>query len=77
MIEDLVVKYFWSACGYCLISIPVFFGPGAAQKRQAAGLKVGDGASRDERETEGRSIASRTESMFPFFLISSHPEPRY
>ncbi|KAK4052640.1 ATP-binding cassette long-chain fatty acid transporter pxa1 [Microbotryomycetes sp. JL221] len=25
MIEDFIVKYMWSACGYCLISIPVFF----------------------------------------------------
>lgn len=26
MIEDFTVKYAWSAAGYCLISLPVFFG---------------------------------------------------
>ncbi|KAK4046330.1 ATP-binding cassette long-chain fatty acid transporter pxa1 [Microbotryomycetes sp. JL201] len=34
MIEDFIVKYMWSACGYCLISIPVFF---AAGRRKAIG----------------------------------------
>ncbi|KAM0752189.1 hypothetical protein T439DRAFT_355062 [Meredithblackwellia eburnea MCA 4105] len=60
MVEDLVVKYFWSACGYCLISIPVFFGPGASQRKLAA-LK-GDGTSKEELESEGKSIATRTEN---------------
>ncbi|KAK4704990.1 hypothetical protein P7C70_g1219, partial [Phenoliferia sp. Uapishka_3] len=60
MIEDLVVKYFWSACGYCLISIPVFFGPGS-QKRLTP-LKGAETSSHAERELEGKSIASRTEN---------------
>lgn len=73
MIEDLVVKYFWSACGYCLISIPVFFGPGAAQKRLVAAAK-GAATASGEHESEGKSIASRTESESPpfcFRLITS------
>jgi ATP-binding cassette subfamily D (ALD) long-chain fatty acid import protein len=45
--------------GYCLISIPVFFGP-AASKR-AADLASGD-KSAPRPEADGKSVASRTES---------------
>lgn len=65
MIEDIVIKYAWSACGYCLISIPVFFrGPKLASA--VAGVQ--------DHAAEGKSIANRTESMPPFrysFLGSS------
>ena len=51
MIEDFVIKYAWSAAGYCLISIPVFFGnkearvPGEVRK-----------------PVESSSVARRTEN---------------
>ena len=47
MTEDLIVKYLWSASGYCLISIPVFFG-----------LTAG----RVARGSDGTQVAARTES---------------
>lgn len=55
MIEDLVVKYLWSACGYLLISIPVFFGPQPVKQLAAV-----DAADRGEQA--GRQIAARTEA---------------
>lgn len=58
-IEDFIVKYMWSACGYCLISIPVFFAPvkealiGGAATEKDLSLK-----------SEDHSVAHRTESEF-------------
>jgi ATP-binding cassette subfamily D (ALD) long-chain fatty acid import protein len=47
MTEDFVIKYFWSAAGYGLMSIPLLFGKKAAATR-------GD--------TTSSMVASRTES---------------
>ncbi|SCV69203.1 BQ2448_2223 [Microbotryum intermedium] len=52
MIEDFIVKYMWSACGYCLISIPVLF----------ARKLPGSESSVETAETDGRKVAQRTES---------------
>ncbi|GAA5919481.1 hypothetical protein JCM1841_002224 [Sporobolomyces salmonicolor] len=60
MTEDFVVKYGWSAAGYILISIPVFF-PKVRGLAAAA-----TGATRQEEESGGRgdglSISQRTEN---------------
>lgn len=61
-IEDFIVKYSWSACGYLLISIPVFFGPGAAERIAAAATGSSAKVQADSHAEEGKSIASRTES---------------
>lgn len=50
MTEDFVIKYFWSAAGYGLMSIPLLFGKKAAATR-------GDNTS--------SMVASRTESKYP------------
>nr|XP_031863517.1 uncharacterized protein CI109_000767 [Kwoniella shandongensis]KAA5530589.1 hypothetical protein CI109_000767 [Kwoniella shandongensis] len=50
MTEDFVIKYFWSACGYVLMSIPILF---------PAPRKVGGGAV---PLTVGHEVAERTES---------------
>lgn len=51
--EDFVIKYLWSAAGYCLISIPVLF-----TRRRHVGVQVPspspDGAD--------NAVAERTES---------------
>ncbi|TXT08221.1 uncharacterized protein COLE_05145 [Cutaneotrichosporon oleaginosum] len=52
MTEDFVIKYCWSAVGYCLMSIPVFF-PVA---RHVTGV------SENTKHSEDNDIASRTES---------------
>ncbi|GAA5968100.1 hypothetical protein JCM21900_000089 [Sporobolomyces salmonicolor] len=60
MTEDFVVKYAWSAAGYILISIPVFF-PKVRGLAAAA-----TGATRQEEESgrrgDGLSISQRTEN---------------
>jgi ATP-binding cassette subfamily D (ALD) long-chain fatty acid import protein len=64
-IEDFIVKYMWSACGYCLISIPVFFAPRGARslgEKQTA-----------ESGSDGHSVAQRTESE-SFCLFVTLPE---
>lgn len=60
MIEDMIVKYFWSASGYCLISIPVFFGPKAAAR--AAGAIEPVLSAAEAHAADGKSVAARTES---------------
>ncbi|KAM0791110.1 hypothetical protein ACM66B_004399 [Microbotryomycetes sp. NB124-2] len=55
MIEDFIVKYMWSACGYCLISIPVFFSAGRRKVIGEDTLKTaGDRSDSDK-------VAQRTE----------------
>lgn len=51
MTEDFVIKYFWSAVGYGLMSIPVFF-PVARHSTQASA----------DPSTVHNEVASRTES---------------
>jgi ATP-binding cassette subfamily D (ALD) long-chain fatty acid import protein len=54
MIEDFVIKYAWSAAGYCLISIPVFFGRNSRRtivEREA-----------DNTPAQGSQVARRTEN---------------
>lgn len=48
MVEDFIVKYLWSACGYVLCSVPVFF--------EVAGA-VAQGGSVQE------AVGSRTQSF--------------
>lgn len=55
MIEDFIVKYMWSACGYCLISIPVFFG---AARRKVIGE---DTLKTAGTRNDGDKVAQRTE----------------
>lgn len=57
----MIVKYLWSACGYCLISIPVFFAP-EVKKLAAIGGSTAPNADAHVSDDEGRSIASRTEN---------------
>ncbi|PLW39063.1 hypothetical protein PCASD_08948 [Puccinia coronata f. sp. avenae] len=57
MAEDLVIKYAWSAVGYMLVSIPVFF-PNQASK--AVPLRGPIAAL--ESSTSHSSVAKRTES---------------
>ncbi|ORY47182.1 ABC transporter transmembrane region 2-domain-containing protein [Leucosporidium creatinivorum] len=56
MIEDFIVKYMWSACGYCLISIPVFFAP---VKEALVGSTAGKS---DSSSSDDHSVAHRTEN---------------
>lgn len=64
-IEDFIVKYMWSACGYCLISIPVFFAP----------VKEALVGSIDSKsDSEDHSVAHRTESEFLHFTLSREEE---
>ncbi|GAA96144.1 uncharacterized protein L969DRAFT_14342 [Mixia osmundae IAM 14324] len=61
MTEDFVIKYLWSAAGYCLISIPVFFGPG--KKGASDDTKVLQGVQVAEKpKRDPNSVAGRTES---------------
>lgn len=57
MTEDFVIKYFWSACGYSLMSIPILF-PATKDLLKAAKGEV------------HHEVASRTESQLvgPRFL---------
>jgi ATP-binding cassette subfamily D (ALD) long-chain fatty acid import protein len=48
MTEDFVIKYFWSACGYSLMSIPILF-PAAKDALKAV-------------QGQGHQVAHRTES---------------
>lgn len=64
MIEDFIVKYMWSACGYCLISIPVFFGPKAPRQVAAVGAVTEKAVSDSVTAAvldESTSVAQRTE----------------
>ncbi|GAA5853085.1 hypothetical protein JCM8547_000196 [Rhodosporidiobolus lusitaniae] len=58
MTEDMIVKYLWSACGYCLISLPVFF-PKMARLASAA---TRGGSSKPQERSDGLSISQRTEN---------------
>ncbi|TFY65690.1 hypothetical protein EVG20_g5401 [Dentipellis fragilis] len=53
--EDYVIKYLWSAAGYCLIAIPVLF-----TRTRSIGVQAGDAARR--RTTTDDAMANRTES---------------
>ncbi|GAA6049196.1 hypothetical protein JCM3770_003305 [Rhodotorula araucariae] len=59
MTEDMVVKYLWSAAGYCLISIPVFFPKARKLAQAAAGT---GGAAKGGEAGDGLSISQRTEN---------------
>ncbi|BGP43027.1 ATP-binding cassette long-chain fatty acid transporter pxa1 [Rhodotorula kratochvilovae] len=59
MTEDMVVKYLWSAAGYCLISIPVFFPKARKLAQAAAGT---GGAAKGGEPGDGLSISQRTEN---------------
>ncbi|EPS97476.1 hypothetical protein FOMPIDRAFT_1128638 [Fomitopsis schrenkii] len=52
--EDFVIKYLWSAAGYCLISIPVFLRGRRHVGVQAAGIPIPD--------TVNDEVANRTET---------------
>lgn len=54
----MVVKYAWSAAGYVLIAIPVFF-PKAREMANAAASKAKEAA---KARDDGLSISQRTES---------------
>ncbi|GAA5972975.1 hypothetical protein JCM11641_000348 [Rhodosporidiobolus odoratus] len=58
MTEDFVVKYMWSAAGYCLISLPVFFPKIGKLAAAATGLST----SQKESSGDGLSISQRTEN---------------
>ncbi|TNY22648.1 ABC transporter transmembrane region 2-domain-containing protein [Rhodotorula diobovata] len=69
MTEDMVVKYMWSAAGYLLISIPVFFPKARELAQAAAGSSVatkGDAATNVAVEAasvgDGLSVSQRTEN---------------
>lgn len=61
MIEDFIVKYMWSACGYCLISIPVFFGSKARTQVAAVGAVTEKAVETMVVADESSSVAQRTE----------------
>ncbi|KAI0372061.1 hypothetical protein BV20DRAFT_964772 [Pilatotrama ljubarskyi] len=52
--EDFVIKYLWSAAGYCLISIPVFF-----KRRRHVGVQAEGPRPREGVDNE---VANRTET---------------
>ncbi|GAA6059033.1 hypothetical protein JCM10212_001258 [Sporobolomyces blumeae] len=58
MTEDFVVKYAWSAAGYILISIPVFF----PKVRGLAAAATGAAAKAKEDGADGLTISQRTEN---------------
>ncbi|KAI0042342.1 hypothetical protein FA95DRAFT_1547661 [Auriscalpium vulgare] len=51
--EDYVIKYLWSAAGYCLISIPVLF-----TRRRSIGVQADDPNGREKND----AVANRTEN---------------
>ncbi|KAI9508086.1 ABC transporter transmembrane region 2-domain-containing protein [Russula earlei] len=51
--EDYVIKYLWSAAGYCLISIPVLF-----TRQRSVGVQTGPRAAMTEAND---AVANRTE----------------
>ncbi|GAA6036388.1 hypothetical protein JCM8097_001697 [Rhodosporidiobolus ruineniae] len=59
MTEDFVVKYAWSAAGYALIAIPVFF-PKA--KKLAAVATSTTSSEKREEGGDGLSVSQRTEN---------------
>ncbi|GAA6014670.1 hypothetical protein JCM11491_000188 [Sporobolomyces phaffii] len=60
MTEDFVVKYAWSAAGYILIAIPVFFPKARALAAAATEKKVE--AATEVATGDGLSISQRTEN---------------
>ncbi|BGP11007.1 ATP-binding cassette long-chain fatty acid transporter pxa1 [Rhodotorula toruloides] len=62
MTEDMVVKYLWSAAGYCLISIPVFFPKARKLAAAAAGTSVETKDPAKQKGGDGLSISQRTEN---------------
>ncbi|WRT63771.1 uncharacterized protein IL334_000696 [Kwoniella shivajii] len=54
MTEDFVIKYLWSAAGYCLMSLPILF--------PAAGKTLGPATSNQGTMGVGHEVAARTES---------------
>ncbi|KAF8500218.1 ABC transporter transmembrane region 2-domain-containing protein [Russula emetica] len=52
--EDYVIKYLWSAAGYCLISIPVLF-----SRQRSVGVQAGPRAALTEANN---AVANRTEN---------------
>ncbi|KAJ3008558.1 hypothetical protein NUW54_g3109 [Trametes sanguinea] len=53
--EDFVIKYLWSAAGYCLISIPVFF----TRRRRHVGVQAHGPRPNEAVDNE---VANRTET---------------
>lgn len=66
----MVVKYLWSAAGYCLISIPVFFPKARKLAAAAAGTSVETKDPAKQKGGDGLSISQRTESAFASPAIS-------
>ncbi|BGP27281.1 peroxisomal ABC transporter [Rhodotorula toruloides] len=62
MTEDMVVKYLWSAAGYCLISIPVFFPKARKLAAAAAGTSSETKDPAKQKGGDGLSISQRTEN---------------
>lgn len=61
-VAELTRQYLWSSAGYCLIAIPVFFGPKAAKAVKAAGLSDADVKAVAETAAKPTSqIAQRTQ----------------
>ncbi|GAA5902383.1 hypothetical protein JCM8208_007274 [Rhodotorula glutinis] len=62
MTEDFVIKYLWSASGYCLISIPVFF-PKAKKLAQAVTAGSDAPTKVDPASTVAIEAASRGDGL--------------
>lgn len=58
--EDFVIKYLWSAAGYCLIAIPVLF-----TRKRSLGIQTGDASDRVVDD----QMANRTESAYTTSLL--------
>ncbi|KPV72593.1 uncharacterized protein RHOBADRAFT_48881 [Rhodotorula graminis WP1] len=62
MTEDFVIKYLWSASGYCLISIPVFF-PKAKKLAQAVTAGSDTSTKVDTASSVALEAASRGDGL--------------
>lgn len=60
----MIVKYAWSAAGYILISLPVFF-PKVRSLAGVGGTAKATITSNIESRDDGLSISQRTESKLP------------
>ena len=60
--EDFLIKYLWSAAGYCLISIPVFITRVRNVGVQAQGPRP--------HEKTDNEVANRTESKSSLLIVN-------
>ncbi|KAJ3512874.1 hypothetical protein NMY22_g15209 [Coprinellus aureogranulatus] len=56
--EDFVIKYLWSAAGYCLIAVPILF----TRTKRSLGIETTPGDEAREKAGRDDAVAARTET---------------